>query len=152
MTGEMILILVARWLHILSACLALGIPIFVHLCVLPAIEPLADAERIRETIAARWRRLVYISIVIFLATGLSNFLRPGATWRTSFAAGDPLRMQYHIVFGIKFILAFVLFFLLSALAGRSAALATFRTNARMWLGVSILIGLAILALSAWLRF
>src|SRR5262249_29252553 len=106
-------------------------------------------SRIREAIAAKWRMLVYLSIVIFLATGLYNFLRADAHWRGLDDAG---KKMYHMVFGIKFLLAFVLFFLLSAVAGRSAALEKFRTNARLWLGVSILTGLVILALSNWLRY
>lgn len=151
MTAEEALIYTARWLHLLAATLALGTPIFVRLALQPALGMLDGGLRAQvvEAIGKRWRVVVYVAIVIFLATGLYNFLRPGAPWR-GFEADA--KRNYHLIFGIKFLLALVIFFLNSALAGRSAALAYFRNNARTWTGVVIVLGLIVLVLSVMLRF
>ena len=117
---------------------------------MPAQEVLDEPSRVklREAIAARWRMFVYLTIVIFLATGFYNFLgiRRWRYWdRES-------KIHYHMIFGAKLFLALVLFFISSAVAGRSAALATFRNNAKLWVAVMVLLGLAILGLSAVLRY
>ncbi len=49
---------------------------------------------------------------------------------------------YHMLFGIKVLAAFAVFFLASALAGRTAGMAPFRKNAKLWL--SVLLALAVL--------
>lgn len=153
MTGEDILILVARWLHIVSATVAVGVPIFVRMALLPALRS-ADpgfATQLREGIAARWRVIVYVSIVVFLATGFYNFLGPHAHWRQLREDRDKV-LLYHSLMGVKILLAFVIFFLASALAGRTAALARIRANAATWSGVVIVLGLIVVGISNYLRF
>src|SRR5689334_2997168 len=108
--------LVARWLHILSATLAVGVPIYVRLALMPALETLDEENRsrVREAIAARWRMIVYMLIVVFLAI--------------------------------------VMFFLSSALAGRSKGLAYFRNNAKVWTTFLISVGVVVVGISGILRF
>jgi uncharacterized membrane protein len=152
MTAEYILLLVARWLHILAAGVALGVPIYVRLVQLPALATLDDDARSRvgEAIARRWRMIVYTAITIFLLTGLYNYLVV-ARW-----SGDDFpssaRPRYHMLFGIKFVVALGMFFIASALAGRSAKLAPMRANARLWLSVLILLGVVIVILSGIMRY
>jgi uncharacterized membrane protein len=152
MTTEYILLLLARWLHILSAAVALGVPIYVRLVLLPALATVDDETRGRlgEAMARRWRIIVYSAITIFLLTGLYNYLVV-ARWREDiFSASD--RSRYHMLFGIKFVVALGMFFIASALAGRSAKLAPMRANARLWLAVLILLGILIVILSGVMRY
>jgi len=140
-----------RWLHILAATLAVGVPIYVRFVLMPAMQGLDDAARttLREASAKRWRIIVYICIVIFLATGFYNYL---VVQRWQHIVDESMKKRYHMLLGIKILLAFAAFFISSAVAGRSAKLANFRTNAKMWVTVLILIGLTIIGLSAGLRY
>jgi len=150
MTAEYVLMLVARWLHIVSAALAIGVPIFMRFVLMPARSKLEESQRavLHEAVMARWRIFVYCMIVVFLATGFWTFLGV-ARWR---AFEPDAKFRYHLLFGIKLLIALVMFFLSSALAGRSAALAGIRAKAPMWVGVLILLGLTVVAISGVLRF
>ncbi len=146
-----ILKLVSRWLHIIAATMAVGVPLFKRLALEPALATLDPSQResLKEAISKRWRMWVYICIMIFLATGLYNFLREGAPWRSFDAAS---KTTYHLLISIKILLAFGMFFISSALAGRSAVFAPIRQNSKLWLGLLILLGLAIVVISGYLRF
>src|SRR5262249_52118628 len=71
-----LLLFLARWLHILSATLAVGVPIYIWWVQNPALKTLDEPARsnLREALARRWRFLVYLIILIFLVTGFYNFL------------------------------------------------------------------------------
>ncbi len=142
--------LAARWLHILSAALALGVPIYVRFVLMPAMGQLEETQRslLRDAITKRWRMFVHVMIVVFLATGFWTFL--GAKRWKLFP--DDAQFRYHLFFGIKVLIALAMFFISSALAGRSTALAGMRANAKLWLGVLLLLGLAIVGISGVMRF
>jgi uncharacterized membrane protein len=142
--------LLARWLHILSAALAIGVPLYMRFVLMPALGQLDESQRatFRDALATRWRIIVHVLIVVFLATGFWTYLG-AARWRDF----EPeLRPRYHMLFGIKFLLAFAMFFISSALAGRSAALAGMRTNAKLWVGILIVLGLLVVGLGNVMRF
>jgi len=150
MTLDYLLTLVARWLHIMAAALAIGVPIFMRFVLMPARTRLEEGQRavLHEAIMARWRIVVYIMIVVFLATGFWTFLG-AARWR----AFDPdATFRYHLLFGIKLLIALAMFFISSALAGRSAALAGMRANAKMWVNALVLLGLCVVGISGVMRF
>lgn len=144
------LMLAIRWLHILAAALALGVPVYLRFVLMPALAGIDEAARstVREGLARRWRIWVHVLIVVFLATGFYNFLAI-ARWR-SFDADA--RFLYHLLIGIKILIALAMFFISSALAGRSAALAFIRENARTWLNILIVLGVVLVAVSGVLRF
>jgi hypothetical protein len=58
---------------------------------------------------------------------------------------------YHPVFGIKFLLAFAVFFLASALTGTGKATQRFRDNRRYWLTVNMVLAILIVCLSGIMR-
>ena len=150
MTTEQLLMLVARWLHIVAAALAVGVPLYARFVELPAMDTLPEGERsrFRDALAKRWRMIVYVSIVVFLATGFYTFL--GVRRWQEFPA--ELKARYHLYFGIKLLLALGAFFISSALAGRSAKLAPMRAKAGLWLAVLILLVLLIVVISGTMRF
>ena len=140
------LAIVLRFLHIAPAVIAGGATIFVRLALLPALASLPEAERVRvkDAIDRRWRVVVMACVTLLLVSGLANF----AIYQAPFHKGQPL---YHALFGVKFLAAMVVFFLASALAGRSAALAGIRANSRLWVGVAATLVIAIVLISAVLR-
>jgi len=138
--------LVLRWIHIVPAVVAGGATIFVRLALLPALSTLPEAERLRvkEAIDRRWRVVVMVCISLLLVSGLTNFV----LYQAPAHKGQAL---YHGLFGVKFLAAMVVFFLASALTGRSAALAAIRSNARFWGSLAAILVVAILLISAVLR-
>jgi len=140
------LAIVLRFLHIAPAVIAGGATIFARAALLPALASLPEAERMRlkDAIDKRWRVVVMVCITLLLVSGITNFV----IYQAPVHKGQPL---YHALFGIKFLAAMIVFFLASALSGRSAALAGIRANARFWVGVTATLVLAIVLISAVLR-
>lgn len=149
---ELVLTFIIRYLHIACAIIAIGGPFFVRFGLMPAAGKTLDAEahqKLRETINHRWRIVVYCVITLFILTGLYLFLVPvkangvliSSRWR-EMAEAD--KKMYHMIFGIKMLGAFALFFLASALAGRTATFAPLRKKAKLF--VSLFLGIAALVL------
>ena len=100
--------------------------------------------RLKEAIDRRWRVVVMVCVTLLLVSGLANFV----LFQAPVHKGQSL---YHALFGVKFLAAMIVFFLASALSGRSRALAPIRANARFYVGVAATLVLAILLISGVLR-
>ncbi len=110
-----ILNLVVRWVHILTAILLVGGTMFWRLVWVPAAMELTDANRAEalNAMLARWNRLVMIGTGLLLISGFINVYRIMLDYE--------LRKPYHMVFGVKVLMAMVIFYVAARLAGRSAA-------------------------------
>lgn len=135
--------IVSRWVHVGTAIVLLGGTVFLRFLVMPAAQRLPEAEhaQLREGIMARWKRVVMTGIALLLVTGFYNYLavkggRPGS---------------YHMLMGIKILLALGVFFLASALTGRSAGLAVIRRDAARWLVVLIALAAGTVAIAGYLK-
>jgi uncharacterized membrane protein len=143
----MFLDLVMRWVHVGTAIVVLGGAIFLRFVLMPAAQAvLADDvhQKLRERLMATWKRVVHAGIALFLLSGLYNYLVVMAPQHQ----GDG---RYHMLLGIKILLALAVFFLSSALVGRAAAFEGLRKNARVWLAVNIALALVIVAISGFLK-
>jgi len=140
------LALVLRFLHIVPAVVAGGATVFARIALLPALQTLPQAERLRvkETIDRRWRVVVMVCITLLFVSGIANFV----LYQAPVHKGQSL---YHALFGVKFLAALIVFFLASALSGRSAALASIRANSRFFVGATATLVLVILLISGVLR-
>jgi len=140
------LAIVLRFLHIAPAVVTGGATIFARIALLPALASLPEAERVRvkDTIDRRWRVVVMVCVTLLLVSGIANFV----IYQAPVHKGQPL---YHALFGVKFLAAMIVFFLASALSGRSSALALIRANSRFWVGVAATLVIAIVLISAVLR-
>ncbi len=67
---------VLRLLHILAAITAVGGSIFARFALWPAIEQLPESQRagFHDAVRRRFARLVQLSILFLLVTGLINFV------------------------------------------------------------------------------
>ncbi|HEV3341392.1 MAG TPA: hypothetical protein VG125_13570 [Pirellulales bacterium] len=143
------LAIVLRWMHILAAMTAVGGTIFMRMALVPSVSVLPDDQRkaLHEQVRSRWVKFVMGAILFLLVSGLINFFR-------RINAGIPADVKglYHGLFGVKFLLALVIFFLASALTGRAAALARFRQNAKLWLSVNLTLAVIVVCISGVLRF
>ena len=134
--------LIVRWLHVLAACLAIGTPLFVRFVLLPAMHKTLDPEaaaRVRGAVNATWRLVVGIMIAVFILTGIYMFVF--IVLPTNLG---PYKAAYHALFGLKMLLALVVFFLASVLPGRAPAFEFLRKNLKASLTTLILLLLLIL--------
>jgi uncharacterized membrane protein len=137
--------LLFRWAHILAAITAVGGTVFARFALLPAVGTLNEEQRaaLLEGVRSRWSKFVAGAIAFLLISGLYNIMR----MEQAFALGK----LYHALFGIKFILAFLIFALASILAGRGRAAQKLRQNARLWLSVNLLMAVLLVCISGTLR-
>jgi uncharacterized membrane protein len=146
MGDTLVLDVISRWVHVMTAVLLLGGALFQWIVLRPAAVHLPDAEhdRLRELVLGRWRRIVRLGMVLLLLTGFYNYLvvaKPlSSVWKL-----------YHPLMGTKILLAFGVFFLAEALAGKSRAFAGLRRQTATWLPVLILLGVLIVAISGFLK-
>jgi uncharacterized membrane protein len=85
-----------RWVHLASAALLVGGFAYARAVAVPALQPLSGADRDQawRRLALRFQPLVYGAIGGLLVSGVYNFLiHPGHS------------RHYHIVFGVKMLLA-----------------------------------------------
>lgn len=141
-----VLQILLRFVHIASAVTAGGASIFAAIALLPALSTLPEADRVRlkDAIDSRWRIVVMAAVTLLLVSGLLGFV----LYQAPAHKGQPL---YHALFGVKFLAALIVFFLASALSGRSKALASIRAKSRLFVGIAAALVAVIVLISAVLR-
>ncbi len=137
-----ILSLVSRWLHVLPAIIMVGGLIFLRCCIVrPSQESsLFDAM---DDVRKRWARLVMISTLLLLVSGLYNAYVKAITFDLS-----PL---YNGLLGIKLLLAFVVFYFAAVLAGRSDRAKRMRTEEAKWLNVTLILAIAVVLIAGYMK-
>jgi hypothetical protein len=132
---------VSRWLHVWFAGVVIGSAVFQTLTFGPAAKLLSDDQRLlmRERVNSRWSKVVAVTMLVMLITGFYNYLSKKHDG------------QYHMLMGIKILLALPVFFLSSALAGRSAKLEKFRRNAGLWGSVNLALLIGIVGIASFLK-
>ena len=135
----------SRLIHVLTAIVLLGGSTFMLLVVLPTLQSSDEATRSKIASGLRgiWKRYVHAGIALFLISGFYNYFKAMPQHK-----GDGL---YHALIGTKIILALAVFFLASALVGRSAAFEGIRTNSSKWLKILCLLGIVIVAMSSFVK-
>ena len=149
------LLLLLRWMHIFGVVILVGGLCFSRFALLPALADTEEdsREKFQERIRQKWLPWVIIGIVLLLVSGLTNFLLFNGTVKSQ-GWGDGQWMKqtsYHAIFGVKFLLALVVFYFASGLVGRGSGTAWIRSDRARWLGVTIGLAVAIIILSGWLR-
>lgn len=142
METEQIVTVLLRWIHVGTAIVLLGGSVFMRFMLMPAAEQLPDDQHqaLRQRVMGRWKKVVMGGIALLLVSGFYNYL-------TSSKAGG----LYHGLMGTKILLAFAVFFLASALTGRSVGLEPIRRNSKRWLGVLILLASFVVAIGGVLK-
>ena len=140
-----IALLVLRWAHILGAITLMGGAVFMRFALVPAAKTLADDAhaQLRAEVRKRWSKVVMLAIALLLVSGLVNFYLLTQMYK--------LDKPYHMVFGIKFLLALPIFYIASLLTGRSAAADRVRQNATLWLNVNLVLATAVVCIGGFLK-
>lgn len=136
----------SRWFHIWFAALLLGGVVFQWFVLASAVKDLSEEQKplFREWINARWRLAVMVGSLILLVTGFYNYIVVLGPKHK----GDS---TYHMLMGIKILLAFAVFFFSAVLAGRSPKFEKMRRRAGMWNLVLIIMLTAIVAIGGYLK-
>jgi len=154
-TGSAIQI-ISRVLHILSAIILVGGLFYIRTILSPAgLTPAGGSspeDMNRACFADRrviWAKWVGISTAFLLVSGFYNFFMILAESKVEGAAKLP--PTYHMLFGIKFLLALVVMFVSAILSGKTKAADRFRGNMRKWLNIGWFAALGIIVIAAILR-
>lgn len=112
----------------------------------PAAAQLPDDAhaKLRELIIAKWKKFIHGGIALFLVSGFYNFL----VGQVPLHRGDKL---YHALMGTKILLALIVFFLASAMVGRSKTFAGMRSNPKLWQGVIVVLAALIIGISGFVK-
>ena len=148
--------LLLRWAHILAAIVALGGLLFARFAVVPAADELGKdtADRLHAGIRRRWLPWVIGAITLLLASGLTNYILMIKRVKDApeLWGGDWMRQTgYHGLFGVKFLLAMIVFFFASGLVGRGAGTQWIRDNRKQWLSVTVGLAVGVVLISGWMR-
>ena len=137
--------LIMRWIHISGAIILIGSPVFIRLFLLPALagEEPANRDAIIERINKPWRMFLGIVILLQIISGVYWLLVV-----INMAAEPPV---YQVLLTVKLLAALALFFLLSVLAGRATAFASFRQAAKKWYAGCVLCGMIIVMCAGAMR-
>ncbi|MCC6488873.1 MAG: hypothetical protein IT364_15345 [Candidatus Hydrogenedentes bacterium] len=142
-----ILALIMRWAHILSAVTAVGGVFFIRFVLMPSAQAALSQEAhesLRAAILKRWQHIVHTCILLFLVSGFYNYLMITRHLHED----QPL---YHMLFGIKFLLALAVFTLALMLSSTRSWSSAVRANARFWLAVLAFLAVAVIAMSSVMR-
>ena len=149
------LLLLLRWMHSFGVVLLVGGLCFTRFALLPALADTEEdsREKLQESIRRKWLPWVIIGITLLLVSGLANFLLFNSTVKSQgWGDGEWMKQtSYHAIFGVKFLLALVVFYFASGLVGRGSGTAWIRSDRARWLGVTLGLAVAIIILSGWLR-
>ena len=145
MDSQLLIDAISRIVHVSTAIALVGGSVFMVFVLLPAAKQLSEPEheRLRGLINKTWKRYVHMGILLFLVTGVYNYLQQ-----------MPLHKKdglYHGLIGTKIILAFVIFFIASVLVGRSKKFEWMRAGREKWLKIVVLLAAAIVAMSGFVK-
>ncbi len=143
-TGPYVIQLISRVLHILSAMILVGGLFYIRTILSPAGADACFAGR-----RGVWAKWVGIATLFLLVTGFYNFFV--ILGESKAEGGVKLPSTYHMLFGVKFLLAMIVMFIAAILAGKTEAADRFRGQMGKWLNIAWLAAVAIIVLAAILR-
>lgn len=135
----------SRFIHVSTAITLVGGTIFMLFVLHPAAKQLSTDEhdRLRGLINTSWKKIIHVGIVLFLISGFYNYMQAIPKH-----VGDKL---YHPLLGTKILIALVIFFIASALVGRSAKFEFMRRNRPKWMMVVVLLAAIVVAISSFAK-
>ena len=140
---DQILGLASRWLHVIPVIVLVGGTIFMRMSLIPAANQTNASAELREAVRKRWAKLVMLSILLLLITGLYNAV-------TKIMCYEVPKL-YGTLVVVKLAIGFVIFFLSARLTGRSDKAAKFREKETMWLNLLCVLMLALVLVAGYMK-
>lgn len=141
---------ISRWVHISAVIVAIGGTAFLRLVLHPTVQTALNDETraaLKSALVHRWARFVHVAILFIILSGTYNAV-------VMFPQHKPVEGEpplYHILFGVKMMLALGLFFIAIAVTGRSKAFAGMRNRMVRWTAINLVIAGAIVLISNVLK-
>jgi len=135
--------LVSRWAHVIPAMILVGGTLFMRFSLVPAAKESNASAELRESTRKRWSKLIMISVLFLLISGLYN----AATKAMAF----DLTPTYNGLLLVKIVLALAIFYLVAVLGGRSANAQKFRERETYWLNILCVLMLAIVMIAGYMK-
>jgi uncharacterized membrane protein len=144
-------LLVLRYMHILGAIALMGGTIFMRFALRPVVVQMPPDEKavLHEQVRRRWAKFVMVASALLLISGLANLALAG---RYEYEPLLGMPKGYHMIVGIKFLLALPIFFIAAILMGRTSLAKRFQANAELWMNVSLTLALLMVLIGGGLRF
>jgi uncharacterized membrane protein len=145
------LLLILRYMHILGAIALMGGTIFMRFALRPAVVAMPPEVKaaLHEQVRSRWAKFVMLATLLILVSGLTNL---GLAGRYEYKPVLGMPKGYHMMVGIKFLLALPIFFIAAVMTGRSAMAKRFQANAELWMTVNLTLALIMVLMGGWLKF
>ncbi|MCI0332500.1 MAG: hypothetical protein L0228_04680 [Planctomycetes bacterium] len=141
-----LLMLASRILHILGAIILVGGLFYIWAVVIPLPFREGPGEGSSDQYfggrRAAWAKWIGIASLLLLVTGLWNFI--------VMVKLNQLHWTYHMLGTLKIVLGLALMFLAALLAGRTAA-DSIRQKWRLWLSVTLILGIIVVAAGSLMR-
>jgi uncharacterized membrane protein len=131
--------LTSRWFHLGSIIVLVGGAVFMRFVLMPAAVDLSDAEHnsFRNRILNIWKKFVHPLVALILISGVFNIV---------FKVKETIP-TWHMLLGLKILLAMFVLFIASVLVGRSKALEPIRRDGAKWLVINIAVAAVIIIIS-----
>jgi uncharacterized membrane protein len=142
-------LLVLRYMHILGAIALMGATVFMRFALRPALGTLPAETRsaLHEDVRRRWSKFVMLASALLFVSGVANL---GLASRYEFK--PVFGMPYHMVVGIKFLLALPIFFIAAFLTGRTPLAKRVQANAELWMTINLTLALIMVLIGGLLKF
>jgi hypothetical protein len=129
----------------------MGGTIFMRFALRPVVVQLQPEVKasLHEEIRRRWAKFVMIATVLLLVSGITNLALAG---RYEYKPVLGMPKGYHMIVGIKLLLALPIFFIAAILMGRTSLAKRFQANAEFWMNVNLTLALAMVLIGGGLRF
>ena len=143
--------LILRWMHIFGAIMLVGSTIYMRCVYVPAKlqsgeEPGQAYSECQRTL---WSRLVMIASAQLLFSGIVNLVL--IVKANDFDKTEFYGISYHMLLGIKFLIAMVVLFLAAVIAGRSSLAQKLRQKERTWLTINMVLAIIVVCLAGVMR-
>ena len=135
--------LVSRWAHVISVILLVGGTLFMRFALVPASADQNISDEAREAIRSRWAKCVGAAILFLLVSGLYNATLKALAFKMSGV--------YLTLLALKFVLGFVVFFIISVLNGRSDRAIQWREKEKSWLNIACVLMLALVMMAGYMK-
>ena len=138
-----ILVLI-RWMHILPVIIMLGGSYFFRFVLLPTGNSALDPglfKSFKVQVIRKWRMMIMLCMALILISGFLYYFMVGRAEHD----GEAL---YHALFGIKFILAMVVFTLISMVYGSKQRLGA---KGPMVGAITIALGIVVVLIAGYMR-
>lgn len=139
------ILLTSRVLHTASAAVLLGGLVYLKKVVAPlAVGSDDPTEALFRGARSKWAGLVMLSTTFLIFSGVFNLYNITMAY-------EPLPGSYHMLFGIKFLLAAFVFVVAAISGGKSAKAIEMQKSIQKWLTFGISAALLVFVLGAAMR-